>query len=111
MNTNTYHVWIRQPLLEADIVEAKDCPWDYQPVMSHYGNNVKISFCPVPSTELQTEIMAVSVTNAEPDTPKKTNEGGERLKFGSQPDFNNLNFDFEKELSQLPFPVNTGKWK
>ena len=85
MNTNTYNVWICQPLLAADIVEAKDCPWDYQPSMSHDGNKINISFCPVPSTEVQAEIVAVSVTKAEPGkTPEKTKEeGGERLKFGS----------------------------
>ena len=69
--------------LVADIVEAEDCPWDYQLVMSRDGNNIKISFCSVPSTEVQAEITAVSVTNSEPDIPEKTNEGGERLKFGS----------------------------
>ena len=65
MNTNTYNVWICQPLLAADIVEAEDCPWDYQSSMSCDGNNIKISFCPVPSTEVQAEIAAVSVTKAE----------------------------------------------
>ena len=30
VNTNTYNVWICQTLLAADIVEAEDCPWDYQ---------------------------------------------------------------------------------
>ena len=109
MNTNTYNVWIHQPLLVGDIVEAKDCPWDYQLVMSRDGNNIKISFCPMSSSEVQAEISAVSVTNAEPDTLEMTNEGGERLKFGSQPDFNNPNFNFEKELSWLPFPVNIGE--
>ena len=109
MNTNTYNVWICQPLLAANIVEAEDCPWDYRLQMSHDGNNIKISFCPVPWTEVQTEIAAVSVTKAEPGIPEKTNEGGERLKFGYRPDFNNLNFDFEKELSWLPFPVNIGE--
>ena len=51
--------------------------------MSHDGDNIKISFCPVTSTEVQTEIATVSVTNAEPGTLEKTNEGGERLKFVS----------------------------
>ena len=112
MNTNTYNVWIHQPLLTADIVEAEDCPWDYQPVISHDGNDIKISFHPVPSTEVQAEIMAASVTKVEPDTLEKTKEeGGERLKFRSQPDFSNPNFDFKKKLSQLPFPVNIGEWK
>ena len=110
MNTNTYNVWICQPLLAADIVEAKDCPWDYQPVMSHDGNDIKISFCPVPSTGVQVEIMVASVTNAEPGTlEKKYEEGGERLKFGSRPNFNNPNFNFKKELSWLPFPINIGE--
>ena len=110
MNTNTYNVWICQPLLVADIVEAEDCPWDYQSSMSRDGNKINISFCPVPSTEVQAEIVAVSVTKAEPGKKlEMTNEGGERPKFGSRPDFNNQKFDFKKELSWLPFPVNMGE--
>ena len=44
------------------------------------------------------------------NNPEQTtdSEGGERLKFGSRPDFNR-NFDFDKELGRLPFPVNMGK--
>ena len=111
MNTNSYNVWIRQPLLVADIVEAEDCPWDYQSSMSHDGNKINISFCPMPSTEVQAEIAAVSANTAEPgNNPEKTTnpEGGERPKFGSRPDFNR-NFNFDKELSRLPFPVNMGR--
>ena len=111
MNTNSYNVWIRQPLLAADIVEAEDCPWDYQTSMSRDGGQINISFCPVPSTEVQAEISAISVNTAETgNNPELTTntEGGERPKFGSQPDFNR-NFDFDKELGRLPFPVNMGK--
>ena len=81
INTNTYNIWICQPLLVADVVEAKDCPWDYQPIMSHDGNDIKVSFCPVPSPEVQAEILSNSVTNAEPGIPNK-DEQGKRLKFG-----------------------------
>ena len=111
MNTNSYNVWIRQPLLAADIVEAEDCPWDYQTSMSSDGNKINISFCPLPSTELQAEISAISANTAEPgnNLEKTTNsEGGERPKFGSRPDFNRK-FDFDKELGQLPFLVNMGE--
>ena len=111
MNTNSYNVWIRQPLLAANIVEAEDCPWDYQSSMSRDGNKINISFCPVPSTEVQAEIAAVSVKTAEPgNNPEKTtkHEEGERPKFRSRPNFNR-NFDFDKELHWLPFPVNMGK--
>ena len=109
MNTKTYNVWICQLLLVANIVDAEDCPWDYQSSMSRDGNKINISFCPVPSTEVQAEIVAVSVTKAEPGKKlETTHEGGKRPKFGSQPDFNNRNFDFRKELSWLTFPVNMG---
>ena len=97
MNTNTYNVWICQPLLMADIVEAEDCPWDYQSRMSRDGDKINISFSPVPSTEVQTEIVVVSVTKAEPGKkPEMTNEGGERLKFGSRP--------LWKGIESAPFP-------
>ena len=79
--------------------------------MSRDGSKINISFCPVPSTEVQAEISAVSVNTAEPgNNPEQTtdSEGGERPKFGSQPDFNR-NFGFDKELGQLPFPVNMGE--
>ena len=100
MNTNTYNVWICQPLLAANIVEAEDCPWDYHSSMSCDGNTINISFCPVPSTEVQAEIVALSVTTAEPGKKLETSpEGGERPKFGSRPDFNFLSM------------LTWGKWK
>ena len=36
-------------------------------------------------------------------------EQGKRPKFGPRPKFNNPNFDFKKELSQLPFPFIIGE--
>ena len=80
VNTNLYNVWVRQPLLAADLVEAKDCPWDYQPVMSHDGNNIKVSFCPVPTSEIHAEILATGVSdstkthNTKPDKTKRENK-------------------------------------
>ena len=38
MNTNSYNVWIQQPLLAADVVEVEHCLWDYQSFLSHDGN-------------------------------------------------------------------------
>ena len=57
--------------------------------MSHDGNNIKVSFCPVPTPEVQAEIMAASVTeNTKTKTNKTTlnesqnKEQGKRPKFG-----------------------------
>ena len=112
VNTNSYNVWIRQPLLAADMVEAGDCPWDYQPVMFHKGSNIKVSFCPVPPPEIQAEVMAASASNStklNDNKPDKTNiEQWEKPKFGPCPKFNNPNFNFERELSWLPYPMNIG---
>ena len=33
-NTNSYNIWIRQPLLAANVVEVDSCPWDYQTILS-----------------------------------------------------------------------------
>ena len=68
----------------------------------------KISFYPMPSSEVQTEILSQGVSNMELDTTNQQEEG-ERPKFGPRPNFNNLDFDFQQELSRLPFPVNIGE--
>ena len=39
----------------------------------------------------------------------KREEQGERPKFGPRPKFDSIDFDFNKELEQLPFPVNIGE--
>ena len=107
MNTNSYNVWIRQPLLVADLVEIDHCPWDYQSSMSCDGDEVTMSFHPVPSPEVQGEILS-SAINDSPDNDKP-DETSERPNFGPRPDFNNPSFDFRKELEWLPFPVNLGE--
>ena len=38
-NTNSYNIWIRQPLLAANIVEVESCPWDYQTILSRDGKD------------------------------------------------------------------------
>ena len=68
VNTNRYNIWIHQPLLAADIVEVETCPWDYQSIISHDGHNIKVSFCPAPSLEVQAEIMLDSVTDSSGNT-------------------------------------------
>ena len=75
--------------------------------MSHDGNEVTVSFHPVPSPEVQEEILTSAVNNSQ--TSDKSKGTSERLKFGPQPDFNNPNFDFAKELEWLLFPVNLGE--
>ena len=62
----------------------------------------------MPSSEVQTEILSQGVSNTEPGTTNQPEEG-KRPKFGLDPNFNDPDFDFKKELSQLPFLVNMGE--
>ena len=113
MNTNSYNVWIQQQLLAADIVEVDHCPWDYHSTMSHDGGEVHVSFCPVPTPDVQADVLSVNATQTDMKAGEmemtKGEEQGERPKFGPRPKFNSKNFDFKKELARLPFPVNIGE--
>ena len=113
INTNSYNVWIKQQLLAADIVEIDHCPWDYHSTMSRDGSEVQVLFQPVPTPDIQADIFSVDATQTEKEAGdlKMTNreEQEERPKFGPRPKFNSKNFDFDKELVRLPFPVNFGE--
>ena len=83
MNTNSYNVWIQQPLLAADVIEAEHCPWDYQFFLSCEGNEVKVTFHPIPNPEVQEEIISSAVNNTnKSDQSSKSEDKGERPKFG-----------------------------
>ena len=61
-NMNSYNIWIRQPLLAANVVEVESCPWDYQTILSRDGKDVKVSFCPVPPLEVQEDVFISSTS-------------------------------------------------
>ena len=111
-NSNSYNIWIQQPLLATNVVEVESCPRYYQTILACDGKDISVSLCPVPTPEVQEEIFSAgtSVTRTgETDSSKPTKDQGEKPKFGSQPKFNGPNFDFQKELDRLPFPLNL--WK
>ena len=113
-NTNSYNIWIRQPLLAADVVEVESCPWDYQTILSREDKNIKASFCRVPPPEVQEEVFANAVVSSQDskgsETADEKGTSGEKpKKFGPHPDFNSPDYDFDKELAKLPFPLNLGK--
>ena len=85
MNTNSYNVWIQQPLLTADVVEAEHCPWALQSFLSHNGDEVKVTFHPIPTLDVQEEILSQSVNQGsgnKSEGKSGAKEGGEKAKFG-----------------------------
>ena len=86
LNTNTYNVWIRQPLYAATIwdVDLKD--WDYEPIItkSDEADTFEVKLQPVPPEDLREEILS-NATEVNQDTN-----------------------DTKKELERLPFELNIG---
>ena len=114
LNTNTYNVWIRQPLYAATIwdVDLKD--WDYEPIItkSDEVDTFEVKLQPVPPEDLREEILsnATEVNQDTNDTSGKSasNEKDEKPSFGTRPNTKDPDFDFKKELERLPFELNIG---
>ena len=114
LNTNSYNVWIRQPLYAATIwdVELKD--WDYEPIItkSDEANTFEVKLQPVPPEDLREEILsnATEVNHETNDTSGKnaSDEKDEKPSFGARPNTKDPDFDFKKELERLPFELNIG---
>ena len=99
-------------LVSCLLAEADHCPWDYQSFLSHEGDEVKVTFHPVPTQEMQEEILSSAIHNSGPSNfNSNSKEQGERSKFGPQPKFDSPDFDFQVELKRLPFPINLGEIK
>ena len=117
MNTSSYNIWIRQPLLAANVVEADQSPWDHTTILTRDGEEIKISHHQVPTAEVQEEILSSTIQqqnlNLEDQTQTQS-EGNEsktlqeKPKFGPPPDFDSSSYNFKEELDRLPFPVNMG---
>ena len=111
LNTNSYNVWIRQPLYATTIwdVELKD--WDYEPIItkSEEANTFEVKLQPVPHEDLQEEILsnATEVNQETNDTSGENPSNGKDEKpFGVRPNTKDPDFDFKKELERLPFELN-----
>ena len=114
LNTNSYNVWIRQPLYAATIWDVKLKDWDYEPIItkSDEANTFEVKLQPVPPEDLREEILsnATEVSQETNNTSGKSasNEKNEKPSFGARPNTKDPDFDFKKELEQLPFQLNIG---
>ena len=114
LNTNSYNVWIRQPLYAATIWDVKLKDWDYEPIItkSEETDTFEVKLQPVPPEDLREEILsnATEVNQETKNTSGKnvSNEKDEKPSFGTRPDTKNPDFDFKKELERLPFELNIG---
>ena len=54
INTKRYIVWIRQPLISAEVFDAECDEIEYTANMNWEGNNISVGFQPVPSQLIDT---------------------------------------------------------
>ena len=104
LNTNSYNVWIQQPLYAAAIWDVKLKDWDYEPIIikSDEVNTFQVKLQPVPPEDLREEILsnATEVNQETNDTSGRSasNEKDEKPSFGARPNTKDPDFDFKKEL-------------
>ena len=114
LNTNSYNVWIRQPLYAATIWDIKLKDRDYEPIItkSEEADMFEVRLQPVPPEDLQEENLSneTEVNQETNDNSSKNapSEKDEKPTFGIRPDTKDPDFDFRKELEQLPFELNIG---
>ena len=104
IKTNRYNVWIRQPLLAAKLFNAECNEIEYRANISWDDNIILVGFQPVPPQLINTSSCQVEAGLIQLDSPEM-----ERPEFGTRPNTNSAEFDFEKELDHLSFQLNIGK--
>ena len=106
VNTTNRNIWIRQPLLAADIYEVELHPWQYHTNLNREGNDIKINFQLTIPPEIecnlqcnQVEAEGRSATFEVQENPQPT--------FGPHPDVRS-NYNFKDKVRCLPFKFNLG---
>ena len=104
INTNQYNVWVRQPLLAAELFNVECNEIDYRATLNREGDNISVGFQPVPPQLIDTNSCQVEAGPIQTNSPKI-----ERPEFGPKLDTNSKEFNFKDELDQLPFQLNIRK--
>ena len=108
INTPDKNIWVRQPLLAAELFEVEVEPQQYCTEFHCEGGEITISFLLAPPNEGQEQVENNTVEVEEkPDPPKENNMPVENPKFGERPDTGKA-YDFKREIEWLPFKCNLG---
>ena len=90
INTNRYNVWIRQPLLAAELFDTECNEIDYRATLNWEGDNISVGFQPVPPQLIDTNSSQVEVGPIQSNNPKI-----EKPEFGPRLDTNSAQFNSE----------------
>ena len=105
VNTTRQNVWIRQPLLAAELFGTDQVEEiEHMANMEREGDNIQISFSPVAPNSIRVRSEQVETVTSSIDPPTCS----EKPSFGPRPDMESENFDFKAEVDCLPFKLNMG---
>ena len=106
VNITSRNIWIRQPLLAADIYEVELHPCQYCANLNREGNDIKINFQLDIPPEIEYDLQSNQV-EAEGKSATSEVQENPQPTFGPCPDMN-LNYHFEDKVQWLPFKFNLG---
>ena len=104
LNTNTYNVWICQPLYATTILDVELKDWEYEPIFTKDidSNTVEIKLQQVPPEDLREDILSYATETEQEGSETKQQETSskkdEKPSFGARPDTKSPQFDFKQEL-------------
>ena len=102
INTTKQNVWLRQPLLTAELYTAEYHPVEHKADIEVEGDVANVSFLPVVPKTIRVQVGQVESTSADTSTPNPE----EKLVFGPRTNTQATDFDFEAEVKCLPFKLN-----
>ena len=108
-NTNSENIWIRQPLLAAKLFEVECYSWEYDTSLESYGDEVRITFQPQKSNDIDASLQEINVQMKDMHGPEEPEKMSSYPVFGPHPDNQSPDFNFQAELKCLPFPLNIGE--
>ena len=108
INTTDQNIWVRQPLLAAELLEVEVELWQYCTEFNHEGDEITVSFPLAPPHQEQEQVENNAVEVEENvDPPKQKDNPVEYPKIGERPDIGKV-YNFAKEIEWLPFKFNLG---
>ena len=96
VSTTSRNIWIRQPLLAADIYEVELHPWQYCASLNREGNDIKINFQLAIPQEIECDLQCNQV-EAEGRSATSEVQENPQPAFGPHPDMRS-NYNFKDEV-------------
>ena len=106
VNTTRRNIWVRQPLLAADIYEVELHPWQYHANVNKEGNDIKNNFQLAIPPEIECDLQCNQVEAVGRSATSEVQEHPQPA-LGPCPDTRS-NYNFEDEVQWLLFKFNLG---